>query len=392
MFENIIGHKAVIRQLSDEVSSGRLPGSILIEGAQYAGKLTIALELARALTCTGDRKWNCRCRACRYQKQLVNPDTILLGPDDFMEEIHLTASLLKESNEFYSRYLFLRAVRKLLHRINPVFFDDKESRVRKAEPFIAEIEEKLDGFNPDLDTGINEKFIDSVVSAAAALSKETNLINISVDYIRKIIFWSHTTGLEKNKVIIIENCEKMNESARNSMLKILEEPPEKCFFIFLSSNPGEIIETIRSRLRVYSLRERSPEENRQVIERIFREKDSQLSSVSRFFAERNPAFGETDNAARIFTDFFFSGDDGPDSKREIRETLKCVESSNIRLFYERLLFHSRKYLTGKEDEFTVYRLEALNRFLRTSRYNHETLNMNTELLIESLISFREETI
>ena len=115
----------------------------------------------------------------------------------------------------------------------------------------------LDGFNPDLDTGINEKFIDSVVSAAASLSKETNLINISVDYIRKIIFWSHTTGLEKNKVIIIENCEKMNESARNSMLKILEEPPEKCFFIFLSSNPGEIIETIRSRLRVYSLRERS---------------------------------------------------------------------------------------------------------------------------------------
>lgn len=390
MFENIIGHKAVIRQLTDEVSEGRLPGSILIEGAPYAGKLTVALELARALTCTGDRKWNCRCQACCYQKQLVNPDTVLLGHDDFMEEIVLTASLLKESNEFYSRYLFLRAVRKLLHRFNPVFFDDRESRVKKAEPLIREIEEKLSGFNPDLETGINDRFIDDLVNAASSLSKETNLINISVDYIRKIIFWSHTTGPEKNKVIIIENCEKMNESARNSMLKILEEPPEKCFFIFLSSNPGEIIQTIRSRLRVYSLRERSPEENRQVIERIFREKDTQLSSVPGFFASRNPAFSETDNAAEVFTDFFFSMEEGPEIKRELKDILKCVDNSTLRLFYERVLIHSRKYLTGKEDEFTLYRLSALNSFLRTSRYNHETLNMNPELLIESLISFREE--
>ena len=49
MFENIIGHSQIVRQLAMEVRNHRLPGSIMIEGSRYSGKLTLALELARVL-------------------------------------------------------------------------------------------------------------------------------------------------------------------------------------------------------------------------------------------------------------------------------------------------------------------------------------------------------
>ena len=87
MFENIIGHKHTVELLKDQVRENRLPGSILIDGPRYAGKLTLALELARVLTCTRGGEWNCTCSSCRNQKLLIQNDTLLLGYDNFMEEI-----------------------------------------------------------------------------------------------------------------------------------------------------------------------------------------------------------------------------------------------------------------------------------------------------------------
>lgn len=391
MFENIIGHKDITTQLASEVLSRKLPGAILIEGAPYSGKLTTALELARGITCTGDRKWNCRCRSCRQQKLLSNPDTLLLGHANFMEEINFTAALLKRENEIFSRYMFLRSIRKLLHRFNPVFIDEKEAKFKKTEPFINEIEEKLENFDPESNGTVSEKFIDSLVNAAGSVSKENNLANISVEHVRKISFWAHTTSSESNKVVIFENCEKMNESTRNSLLKILEEPPEKCFFIFLTSKMGEIIPTIRSRLRVYSLKERSPEENRQVIERIFREKNTAFENLGDFFSAGNPDFARIDSAAELYVRYYFSADRDTADRDALAEELDFRESGNFRLFLERIIFHSRKLLLESHVTDTESRrLCSLNRFLNGCWYSHESLNISPELLLDRLLSFGED--
>ena len=137
MFENIIGHKQTVELLKEQVARNRLPGSILIEGPRYAGKLTLALELARSLTCTGDRSWNCQCPSCRSQKLLVHPDTLLLGSDNFMEEISVAYQLLADNDQIYTRYLFIRSVRKLLRRFDPVFYDEKETKFKKVQPLLS---------------------------------------------------------------------------------------------------------------------------------------------------------------------------------------------------------------------------------------------------------------
>ena len=55
------------------------------------------------------------------------------------------------------------------------------------------------------------------------------------------------------KVFIIHNADRMNLSAQNALLKVLEEPPRYAFFVLTSEQPGEILETIRSRCTRYQL-------------------------------------------------------------------------------------------------------------------------------------------
>lgn len=51
----------------------------------------------------------------------------------------------------------------------------------------------------------------------------------------------------KRRVFIINEAEKMNISAANSLLKVLEEPPPLSYIILITSNPYLILPTIKSR-------------------------------------------------------------------------------------------------------------------------------------------------
>jgi DNA polymerase-3 subunit delta' len=55
------------------------------------------------------------------------------------------------------------------------------------------------------------------------------------------------------KVFIIEEADRMNESAQNAILKTLEEPQPDTVFILISHFEEEVLETIRSRCRVVHL-------------------------------------------------------------------------------------------------------------------------------------------
>lgn len=51
----------------------------------------------------------------------------------------------------------------------------------------------------------------------------------------------------KRKVVIIDEAEKMNQSASNAFLKTLEEPPLSSVIILITSSPDSLPSTIRSR-------------------------------------------------------------------------------------------------------------------------------------------------
>ncbi|GAB4153798.1 MAG: DNA polymerase III subunit delta' [Winogradskyella sp.] len=53
-----------------------------------------------------------------------------------------------------------------------------------------------------------------------------------------------------HKVMIIWMAEKINTSAANKLLKLIEEPPEKTVFILIAEDEEQIINTIRSRCQI----------------------------------------------------------------------------------------------------------------------------------------------
>jgi len=57
--------------------------------------------------------------------------------------------------------------------------------------------------------------------------------------------------LNGHKVAIIDEAELLNEESGNALLKILEEPPQKCSIFLLTENDASLLPTIRSRCQVF---------------------------------------------------------------------------------------------------------------------------------------------
>ncbi|WP_226856597.1 DNA polymerase III subunit delta' C-terminal domain-containing protein [Buchnera aphidicola] len=77
---------------------------------------------------------------------------------------------------------------------------------------------------------------------------------ITIDHIRKInekIFKYPNQG--KNKIIFLSNIQKMTESAKNALLKTLEEPPKKTWFFLIDYNNLRVNSTLHSRCLIYTL-------------------------------------------------------------------------------------------------------------------------------------------
>ncbi len=54
----------------------------------------------------------------------------------------------------------------------------------------------------------------------------------------------------KGRVVILTDCEKMTTEAANSLLKLLEEPPDKMHIFMISSRPNLLLPTITSRCQI----------------------------------------------------------------------------------------------------------------------------------------------
>lgn len=85
--------------------------------------------------------------------------------------------------------------------------------------------------------------------------KERLATEISVDVIRNLThFLSHTASMGGWRVAIIDTADDLNRNSANALLKALEEPPPRTAVFVLSTSPGRLLATIRSRCRRIDLR------------------------------------------------------------------------------------------------------------------------------------------
>ncbi len=77
-------------------------------------------------------------------------------------------------------------------------------------------------------------------------------VELPISVIREFLIEKASTkpSLSKGKIFIVSEAEKLNTSSQNSLLKILEEPPEYCRIILLCTCLDKLLPTTKSRSQI----------------------------------------------------------------------------------------------------------------------------------------------
>ena len=83
---------------------------------------------------------------------------------------------------------------------------------------------------------------------------KTTPLQLPIDVIREFLIEkaSNRPGLSKQRVFVVSEAEKLNNSSQNAMMKVLEEPPGYCCIILLCTRMENLLPTTKSRCRIIS--------------------------------------------------------------------------------------------------------------------------------------------
>lgn len=197
-FSDFHGNAETIHRLRDMLSRGRFPHAVILSGARGAGKYTLALMLAQALNC-------------------LNP-TQADGLPDFCGEC-ANCRRIAQAADLDSHFNEAVEAREALRET-----DKKETRL-----FVQT--------HPDV----------------LIIPPDPPQMMIKVDQVRRVIETIYYRPSEARERVYIFTDSAFMKEASNSLLKVLEEPPEFATIFLLSENAGELLPTIRSRSMLFQL-------------------------------------------------------------------------------------------------------------------------------------------
>lgn len=402
MFDNLL-YQPVSSLLETDIVQNQLPQSLLLSGKEASGKLTCALEIARILDCTGDENgvkgnWLCQCNSCLKHKQLGATNLIIAGPRDCILEIGAAKKTLinavynQASYLMAARYLFLRSVRKLTLRFSPVLWEE-DDKASKVSSLIAAIDEDMEEILPPRDLpeiSKLEKLVNSIEENCQKLESSYLYNSIPVSQVRRLSVWARLTSADTSKkTIIIENADKMQESVRNALLKILEEPPADCMFILTTTNRGAVMPTILSRVRTYNFYQRTVPQQLEVIKRVFHDDDTNFNNISEYLNGFLPVSREEiKNNAKLFFDSLYHGKN-PDIQQIAKNLNNFQPKLLLRNFLSLVLQEMGLYLKQENlsqtdlAKRTAY-AEKLQKAIQSAYNNITIYNINPVSALETV--------
>ncbi len=211
----LVGHDALRARLSDAITRGTMPGSLLLHGRRGVGKQRLALWLAQALLCAGSPAPCGTCQACRYATELTHPDLYWFFP---VPRAEISDSSPDEA------LAFMRVAMRDRAQTGGLWGPSSGSE------------------------GLFVEMIRALVRAAAS-----------------------SPAMAKRKVMILGDADRMiaqegSDQAANALLKLLEEPLPDTTLILTTSEPGALLPTIRSRVISVRVAPIAPAELREWVE------------------------------------------------------------------------------------------------------------------------------
>ncbi len=291
-FKDFLGNSATVTHLRESVQAGRFPHSLILAGPRGAGKYTLALMLARAVNCLeptesdGLPDFCGHCRNCERIGDAAN-----------LEE---------------------RVAEAVAARDEMRDADKRETRI-------------LIQTHPDV----------------LIVPPDPPQLLIKMGQVRQVIHVAYyRPPVESKRSFTIFTSSAFMKEAANSLLKVLEEPPEHTSLILLTENPQELLPTIRSRAVVHRLGALPAVE----LEALLAQRRPELKAQERALAARL-AEGAVGRALTLDLDVYLAS--RQDALVVLRNALREPDYSQ--------LFHATESYRGGADgqEKTINLLRAL---------------------------------
>ena len=184
----------------------------------------------------------------------------------------------------------------------------------------------------------------------------------SIRGLKKKLFFSKSD--ENWSVVIISDAEKLctqRAEAANSLLKILEEPPERTLFILISSNINLLIPTIQSRCQKIYFKEHSNSELKS-----YAKKHLNLESLDEIIDLSMGSIGQLINTSS-------------DTSQNVKEMVDFFYDNDI-LSIEKLLLSFNKIKKNSNDEFikflNILKITAKDLYLMSVDIETKSLSFN----------------
>src|SRR5258708_3029411 len=197
-FSDFHGNAETVHRLRDMLARERFPHAVVLSGGQGSGKYTLALMLAQALNCLSPTQTDGLPDFCGVCQNCVR---------------------IAQAADLDARFAEAVEARENLRET-----DKKETRL----------------------------FVQTH-PAVLVIPPDPPQMMVKVDQVGRVIetiYYGPSEGRER--VYIFTDSAFMKEAA-NSLLKVLEEPPEFATIFLLTENPGELLATIRSRSMIFPL-------------------------------------------------------------------------------------------------------------------------------------------
>ncbi|NGM65588.1 ATP-binding protein [Sphingobacterium sp. SGR-19] len=201
-FKDIIGHHTLKAHLVHTVKDNRVSHAQLFLGPEGSGSLALAVAYAQYINCEQkSENDSCgTCSSCRKYQKLIHPDLHFSYPFFASGEKDVATTYLEEW-----RTAFLN------------------------NPYMG-----LDYWRHQLEAGNKQANIN--IAEAHDIIKKLSLKAFEAEY----------------KVLVMWLPEYLNTQG-NALLKLIEEPPEKTLFLFVSENQDRILNTIISRTQLVKI-------------------------------------------------------------------------------------------------------------------------------------------
>ena len=198
-FSSFHGNDEIVRRMREALARERFPHGVILTGPAGAGKYTLAMMMAQAMNC-------------------LTPPRPANGLPDFCGTCS-NCTRIGLAADLDTRFAEAVEAREALRDA-----DKKETRI-------------LIQTHPDV----------------LIIPPDPPQMLVKVDQVRRVIANIYYRPAEAKERVYIFTTSAFMKEAANSLLKILEEPPEFATLFLLAENPGALLPTIRSRCVTFTL-------------------------------------------------------------------------------------------------------------------------------------------